>query len=231
MLRGDASGAVIHPFFIHSTQTLGMYFCEGMDDSSAMNRLHAKHAHMCTESLMDILEKRDWELMAQTAVWVMAGYIILQLSETVHLYIRKCCEAVNTGGLQFIPTYGKPPGLSGELHEKLLVLSQLIYFENFLFLTCGGAEPRISARIEKEFRHKLQVRPATSLLLPRCYLGNLPLQQVYPVLFKICPLTMRTQTILLVRDTILILNLRPTDGRYRFCPLLPHQPLTTFRGW
>jgi len=36
------------------------------------------------------------------------------------------------------------------------------------------------------------------------------------VLFKICPLTMRTQTILLVRDTVVVLGLCPTDGVYRF---------------
>lgn len=37
---------------------------------------------------------------------------------------------------------------------------------------------------------------------------------------------MRTQTILLVRDTVFILNLRPTDGKHRFRPLPPRRPLT-----
>jgi len=32
---------------------------------------------------------------------------------------------------------------------------------------------------------------------------------------------MRTQTILLVRDTVDMLNLRPTDGKYRLRLLLP----------
>ena len=41
---------------------------------------------------------------------------------------------------------------------------------------------------------------------------------------------MRTQTILLVRDTVFILNLRPTDGKYRFRLFLPHRPLTVFGG-
>ena len=39
---------------------------------------------------------------------------------------------------------------------------------------------------------------------------------------------MRTQTILPVGDTVLILNLRPTNGRYRFRPLLPYRPLIMF---
>lgn len=48
------------------------------------------------------------------------------------------------------------------------------------------------------------------------------------MLFEICPLTMRTQNILLVRDTVVTLNLRPTDGRHRFHLLLPH-PLIVLR--
>lgn len=36
------------------------------------------------------------------------------------------------------------------------------------------------------------------------------------MLFKICPLAMRTQTILLVRDAVITLNLRPANGKYYF---------------
>ena len=36
------------------------------------------------------------------------------------------------------------------------------------------------------------------------------------MLFKICPLTMRTQSILLVRDTVVILNIRPTESKDHF---------------
>jgi len=139
----------------------------------------------------ELLEKARQELMAQAGIWLMAGFIILHLSDTIHLHVRTCCEAINTGRLQFIPKYGQPPEFSEELHEKFSVLSQIIYFENFAFLTCGWAKPTMTTRIEMEFRNQLR--------------------DVYPVLFKICPLTMRTETILLVRDTVLILSLRPTD--------------------
>ena len=133
-----------------------------MEKSSAMIRLQARYIQASLESLVDIFGGRDWELRAQAALWVAAGSIILPTSVLTFPYIQKGCEAVNTGKLQFIPTYGRPPDFSEELHEKLSVLSQTIYFENFLFLTCGGAEPTMTARIEKEFRHQLQVRPATS---------------------------------------------------------------------
>ena len=42
------------------------------------------------------------------------------------------------------------------------------------------------------------------------------------MLFKICPLTMRTQNILLVRDTVVALDLRPTDGDGRYHFRLPY---------
>ena len=41
---------------------------------------------------------------------------------------------------------------------------------------------------------------------------------------------MRTQAILLVRDAVLTLNLRPTDGKYRFRLPLLHRPLIVFCG-
>ena len=162
LLRGDTSGAVIHPFFVYGAQALGMYFCEGMDSSPAMVRLRATHVKMCSESLIGIFKTCDWELMAQAAVFVISGCIILRLYGPARRYVQKSCEAVNTAKLQFIPTYGQPPEYSEGLHERFAALSQIIYFENFLFLTCGGAEPTMTERVEMEFKHQLRVRPATS---------------------------------------------------------------------
>lgn len=153
-----------------------MYFCEGMDSSPAMIRLHAKYVQICFELLADIFKGHDSELKAQAALWVAAGSIILPFDGLILPYIQKSCEAINTAQLQFIPTYGRPPDFSEELHEKLSVLSQAIYFENFLFLTRGGAEPTMTARIEKEFRHRLQVPPPSrsfSSHVQRSPIGNL----------------------------------------------------------
>jgi len=65
-------------------------------------------------------------------------------------------------------------------------LSQLIWMENYLFLTGDGAKPKSTRRLEEEFRNELS--------------------GIYPVLFRVCPLTMRTQGILLVRDVVLLLE-------------------------
>ena len=134
-----------------------------------MIRLQAKYLQVTMELLGEISKGHDWELRAQIGVWITSGSLTLRRSDVTSLYIRKSCEAVEVAGLQFIPTYGPPPEFSEELHEKLSVLSQIIYYENFSFLVCGGAEPTMTARIEKEFRNQLQVRyitpfPLTSLI-------------------------------------------------------------------
>jgi hypothetical protein len=153
--------ATIHPFFIHAAQSMGMCFCEGIDDSPAMVRLNARHLQSSLEYSADIFKGCDWELQAQAALFATAAAINLSSTYSALLYMRKGCEAVNGGGLQFVPTYGRPPPFSEVLHEKLSVLSQIIYFENLLFLTCGGAEPTMTARIEKEFLCQLPVRTAS----------------------------------------------------------------------
>jgi len=176
LLRGDTSGVVVHPFFVYGAQVLGMYFCENMENSTAMIRLRAKNFQACFDLLMELDRGNDWELRVQIALWNVAGSIFLRLGDIAYAHARSSCEIVDKAGLQFIPTYGKPPVFSEELHEKLSVLSQIIYFENFLFLTCGGAEPTMTAKIEMEFRHQLRVRPATSFftsLVQRSLVGSI----------------------------------------------------------
>ena len=161
LLRGDISGTIIHPFFIFAAHFLGMHFCEGMDDSLAMIKRLAGHHQRSLELCVDIFKGHDLELKARAALWLVAGAIMTPVTHLNPLYIKKSCEAINTAGLQFIPTYERPPEFSEDLHEKLSLLSQAIYFENYLFLTYGGAEPTMTARLEKEFRHQLQVQPGS----------------------------------------------------------------------
>ena len=160
LLRGDTSGRIIHPFFIFSAQFLGMHFCRGIEDSPAMIKRQARHMQRCMELLVDIFKGGDLELRAQVALWAIAASIMMPAIPRF-LYIKKGCEAIETAGLEFIPTYGRPPEFSEDLHERLSLLSQAVYFENYLFLTYGGAEPTMTARLEKEFRHQLQVQPGS----------------------------------------------------------------------
>ena len=177
LLCGDTSGSVIHPYFIPAIQAVGMYYCDDIDSSPAIVRLQARYAQMAFEQLKEIFDGRNWELQAQVALWTAAASFTLSRDNFTLLYTRKGCQAINTAGLQYVPTCGRPPEFSETLHEKLSVLSQAIYFENFLFLTCGKSEPTMTTRIEKEFRCRLPVRPtSSSSLVPRpqrTFIGSL----------------------------------------------------------
>ena len=158
LLRGDTSGTIIHPLFISAAQSLGMNFCKGVGDLPVMIKRQARHMQRALELFVDIFKGHDLELIARAALWVVAGAIIMPVTRLNPLHIKRSCEAIETAGLRFIPTYGRPPEFSEDLHERLSLLSQAIYFENYLFLTYGGVEPTMTARLEKEFRHQLQVR-------------------------------------------------------------------------
>ena len=125
------------------------------------------------------------------------------------LYIQKSYDFIKVGNVQFVPTYGRPPEFSEDLHETLVALLQTIYWTNYLFLACGGPEPRATAGLEKEFREELPVGGVASILL----LVKLIFSDSKRIRFsEICPLTMWTHGILLVRDAIVLLGILPTDG-------------------
>ena len=161
-----------------------------MASSFTMVTLHARYVQKALEYLMEVLKettrRKNWDLQAQIALWITMGSVVLRLREVTTLYVKKSCDAVNLGGLRFIPTYGRPPEFSEDLREKLSVLSQIIYFENFLFLTCNGAQPRMTERIEWEFRHDLQVRSVIPSFIESRFLYF-----VYSKLIRCCSRSVR----------------------------------------
>ena len=206
-MRGDKSGTVLHPAFVRGIQTLG--FQAFADDTLTMVRFHARRVQAFWEAAADLFKGKDYRTSAHFATAVIGSCIHLRMPQLALLYTRKCCEFVQAGNLQFVPTYGRPPEFSDALHETLVALSQAIYWANYLFLMCGGPEPRATAKLEKEFRQELPVGDIASLLV---YQVDLLLQRAYPILFEMCPLTMRTEGILLIRDTILLLGVIRADG-------------------
>jgi len=125
-------------------------------------------------------------------------------------YLSKACGLIDAGNLRFLPIYGHPPELSDQVREDSAVLSQIIYVENYLYLVLDGPPPVKTAKIEREFRQDFQVRLVRCRIQSR--LRDLA-QRAYPLLFNVCPLTMRTQGILLVRDATLLLDSRPAGCR------------------
>lgn len=125
--------------------------------------LRAKHAQRTWESITEVSGGNDANLTVQVLYSLTSMTIYSRWLD----YARKCltntCIALNAAGLRFIPATDHPPKLTEDVRERAVVFSQVIYLETYMFLTVDGREPKMTVRIEKEFRHDLQVGSASSL--------------------------------------------------------------------
>ena len=206
LLRGDISNAVVNRHFVYGFQVTGMYLSKAPDDSPATVRLLAEHIENAWVSFFET----HGILKVQGVVLLVHAFVIMGLPKTAPSFLRKAFEIINKADLRFLPVYGRPAELSEQVREDAAVLSQAIYLENYFYLTLGGPAPMMGARIEKEFRLDLQVGTIHFHCSVRSRLIGL-VQRTYPLLLDICPLTMRTQGILLVRDATLVLNSNPAN--------------------
>ena len=134
-----------------------MYFTQDSVHTPAALRFQARYSQLAWEELAKIQKGNDDYLKTQAMLSISSCCIVFRWIDFARQYIQKACHAANAAGLQFIPKYGQSPEYSEQIREGSAVLSQIIYFENFLFLAYGGPEPSLTARIEREFRHELQV--------------------------------------------------------------------------
>ena len=157
ILRGDVSNTVVSSFFVHALAGLGMYFCADVGPSLRWVQIRAKHAQRTFEQIAEINGGSDANLTVQVSF----SLAIITLRSRWLDSARKCltttCVALNAAGLRFIPATDRPPELTEDVRERLVVLSQVIYMENYMFLVVDGTEPKMTVRIEKEFRHDLHV--------------------------------------------------------------------------
>ena len=156
-MSGDQSGTVLDRFWVLSSHALGMPYSLRVDSTPGMVRLHARRSQIAWESLAELVKGNNHKLKVQAILVVASTFIYVNMMQSASLYIQKSCDYIKAGNLQFIPTYGRPPKFSEELHETLSALSQTIYWMNYSFLACGGPQPHATAKLEKEFRWELPV--------------------------------------------------------------------------
>jgi len=125
-------------------------------------RLQARRALIAFERLAEIFEGENYRLKVQAATCTASGYALINLPQTSLLYIWKCCGFIQAGNIRFVPTCGRPPEFSEDLHETLAALSQIVYLATYLFLVGRGPEPRATVGLEKEFRQELPVSGSIS---------------------------------------------------------------------
>ena len=157
ILREDLSGTVVHPFFVHAMGPFGMYFCADVGDSPRMIRSRAKHAQRTFELIAEMSIGNDVDLLVQVLFSMASMSLHARFLDFSRHNLKKACIALNAATLRFIPDTGRPPELTEEVRERAVVLSQIIFLENYMFLAVDGIEVKMAARIEEEFRQDLQV--------------------------------------------------------------------------
>lgn len=130
-----------------------------------MVQLHAKHSQRAFEKVAEINGGNDADVAVQVLLSLAAMDLYARCFKRARRFLTKACIALNAAKLCFIPSSGNPPGLTEDHHERLVVLSQIVYLESYLFLTVDGTEPKMAARIEKEFRHEFRVGFTSSPLV------------------------------------------------------------------
>ena len=154
-MRADTSNADVNPFFVHGIAGLGMHFRAKSTDSPAMVRLHARYSQLALEHMVGICKGNDAHLKVQAHLLCSTGGLYGRWFDFSRQCLTKGCAALGAAKLQFTPTVGHLPALTEDVLEKFAVLSQSVYFENYLYLAVDGIEPKMTGRIEKEFRHEL----------------------------------------------------------------------------
>jgi hypothetical protein len=171
LLQGDLSGAVLNRAFVCGSHVLGMMPTAGVDYSPVMVQFHAKRVQTARESLADLFNSGNHKVCLHAAVLVVSSHVYTRMPQLALLYIQKCREFIRQGDIRFVPTCGRPPRFSEDLHEILAALSQTIYWANCLYLVCGGPEPHATTELETQFRQDVQVGkviPALRLKLINC---------------------------------------------------------------
>jgi len=157
VMRGGTSNTFVHPFFIPVTAGLGVRFHAGVGHPHTAVRLHAKYVQLGFEQLAEIDKGFDPSLKVHAFLYVTTSSLHGRWFNLFRVYFMKACIVLDAAELRFIPETGRPSGLTEDVHERLAMLTQVIYFEHYLFLAVDGLEPKMTAWIE-EFRHELQVR-------------------------------------------------------------------------
>ena len=122
-----------------------------------MLRLHARHTQRALERMSEAGKSDNAELKTQMLLCATSACIFQRWFQPGRAYLTEACDIVNSADLRFIPVFGRPPELTEEVQERIGVLSQIVYTENYLFLAIDRTPPIMAARIEEEFRFELQV--------------------------------------------------------------------------
>ena len=156
ILHGDLSNTVVHPFYVHAMAPVGTDLSNA-EPSPRIIQLRVKHSQRLYEQLAEISMGNNASLLVHAFFFLAAVLLRPKTFKFIRHFLKKACITLNVAKLRFIPDTGRPPELTDDVREQVVMLSQVIYLENYMFLAVDEVEPKMATRIEKEFRDELQV--------------------------------------------------------------------------
>ena len=166
LARGDISSDVVDRFFVYMLQAFGVNLC-GVPITTAIICLQANYVQMTLESLVQLSETNQERTKVQALVSLTHASILVGFTAVAQLQLLRACKIIAKAKLRFLPEYEPHAELSEQVREDVSVLSQVIYLDNYLYLTSDGSVPVPvqTVGIEREFRFDLQVSRS---MLSRC---------------------------------------------------------------
>lgn len=141
---GDMTSTVIHPFFIHASHLFGQHLHQGRrrTTSGTSNQLHLDLA-------LDCISNVGPDAYAQAGAYCLISLFYLW-TQNLDLADRYLCEAaevvqMNQLGLDLPSIEGE----SDEVKEKVSLLAQLVYVENYLYLVMN-VPPKHFLHLERQ---------------------------------------------------------------------------------
>lgn len=159
ILRGDSSNSMTNRHFVDAVQLMGLVLSRGSEQTPATVRMYARYVQKAWESLIQLKQTRQERDKALALEFLAHSYVIVGLTAGAQVYLLKACKIIEKENFGFLPEYGSPVEFSDQVREDASLLSQAIYLENYFYLALGGSAPAKTARLGREFRLNLQVRP------------------------------------------------------------------------
>ena len=162
LVRGDTSNLVVDRHFVYMLQAFGVHLCR-VSVTTANIRLQANNAQIIMESLIQLNKTNQEGTKVQALVSAIHACIIVGFTASAQLNLLRASEIIAKAKLRFLMEYEPPAELSERVLEDVSVLSQVIYLDNYFYLTSDGSVPVPvqTAGIEREFRSDLQVSHPT----------------------------------------------------------------------
>lgn len=146
VLLGDTSGKNIHPFFIHYSHLGGAQIYQEQQGSFCVLRVQAVHLRLAVDALATMKEEDDPFAFAQAYFYMgLANGYVQNVNTSIRL-LRKSVETVRRNNIRYVPfsigdaTQQEPnilaslPEFSEEVHERAVLLSQMLHSETFMYI-------------------------------------------------------------------------------------------------